>query len=125
MAITIPAAELEKMEDLTMPAWAAAVLLNDIFSWEKERDAVSRCGKKGVINAVSVLMSEHHIGEKEAIAKLRDITKTYVKEYVEIFEREKNNHTLSTELRRYMEAMLYSLSGNTVWSLSCPRYHSE
>lgn len=123
MAITIPPAALEKMEELMMPAWAAAALQNDIFSWEKERDAARRYGKREVVNAVFVLMGEHSIGEQEALAKLRDITKAYVKEYVEIVEREIGNETLSTELRRYMQAILYSLSGNVVWALSCPRYN--
>lgn len=125
MAITIPPAELEKMEELMMPAWAAAALQNDIFSWEKERDAALRYGKKEVVNAVFVLMGEHSIGEQEALVKLRDITKAYVKEYVEIVKREIENEVLSTELRRYMEAILYSLSGNVVWAISCPRYNPE
>lgn len=123
MAITIPPAEIDKMEELMMPAWAAAALQNDIFSWEKERDAAQWYGKKEVVNAVFVLMGEHSIGEQEALAKLRKITMAYVDEYVEIVEREMESQTLSKELLRYMEAILYSLSGNAVWSISCPRYN--
>lgn len=124
MAITIPPHEMTKMEELMGPAWAAAALQNDIFSWSKERDAAKKYGKKEVVNAVWVLMGEYSIEEEEAMEKLRGITKAYVKDYVEIAEREIKNESLSIDLRRYLDAILYSLSGNAVWSIVCPRYHS-
>lgn len=35
------------------------------------------------------------------------------------------DESLSLDLRRYVHAMQYSLSGNVAWSLACPRYHAE
>lgn len=106
-----------------MPAWAAAALQNDIFSWDKERDAAKKYGHKEIVNAVWVLMGEHSISEEEAMSKLRDITKGYVADYVEITNRELGNEELSVDLRRYLQAVLWSLSGNAVWSITCPRYN--
>lgn len=123
MAITIPDHEMETCERLMMPAWAAAALQNDIFSWEKERDAAKQNGSKEIVNAVWVLMGEHSIGEEEAMLKLRAITKAYVADYVQITEKELHNEELSIDLRRYLEAILWSLSGNAVWSITCPRYN--
>ena len=124
MAITIPPYEIQVCEKLLMPAWIAAALQNDIFSWPKERDAAQRHGHADVVNAVWVLMGEHEIGEAEAMALCRTKTKEYIAEYVEIFEKNRENPELSSDLRRYLEAILYSLSGNAVWSITCPRYHT-
>jgi hypothetical protein len=123
MAITIPAHELPTLDELLFPAWVALALQNDIFSWEKERDAAKACSQPDVVNAVWVLMGEHSINEKNALKLCRERTKDFVAEYVSIFESNKDNMSLSVDLRTFMEAILYTLSGNAVWSITCPRYH--
>lgn len=123
MAITIPQSEMELCEKLMTPAWAAAALQNDIFSWEKERDAAQKSGKREIVNAVWVLMGEFSISEHDALEKLRIITKGYVRDYVAIANIQVKNENLSSDLRRYLQAILWSLSGNIVWSIQCPRYN--
>lgn len=53
------------------------------------------------------------------------VIKENVTEYQHICQVNKDNTGLSLDLRRYMEAMQYSLSGNAVWSFICPRYHPK
>ena len=125
MAITIAEHELKLCEKLLLPAWIAAALQNDIFSWPKERDAARRHGQRNVVNAIWVLMREHEIGEAEAMEMCKNKTKQYVAEYVETVKLNRDNDHFSRDLRRYLEAILYSLSGNAVWSITCPRYHPE
>lgn len=124
MAITIPNYEMEICEKLMMLAWAAAVLQNDIFSWPKECDAAKINSRKQIVNVVSVLMGEHSIDGHQAMEKLRIITKGYVSDYLAIVAQEIGSEELFTDLRVHLEAMLWCLSGNAVWSITCPRYNS-
>lgn len=123
MAITIPVEEMEQCKQLMRPAWIVSGLQNDLLSWEKELESAKRRGLKNVVNAIWVLMKERSISVDEAKTVCRSIIRENVSKHLKILEENRTNEDLSTELRRYMEAMQYSLSGNAVWGLICPRYH--
>ena len=123
MGITIPLEETETCKQLMRPAWIVAGLQNDLFSWNKEYESATQLGHKNIMNAIWVLMKEHSIDVEEAKIICRKIIKDNVSKYLDIVKSNKNNTSLSLDLRLYMEAMQYSLSGNAVWSLICPRYH--
>ncbi|KAI9891309.1 MAG: hypothetical protein M1814_002822 [Vezdaea aestivalis] len=125
MAITIPEDEIDLCRRLMRPAWVTAGLTNDLYSWEKEYEASLKNGQPDVVNAVWVLMGEHNLTIDEAKDLCREKIKESVAEYVQLVKDNKDNPELSEDLRRYLEAMLYSLSGNVVWSLRCPRYHER
>lgn len=125
MAITIPEEEMESCRELMRYAWIAAGLTNDLFSWQKEYDASRRNGQPDVVNAIWVLMGEHSISVDEAKELCRSKIKDCVAKYRTVVEDTKKRTDLSLDLRKYVEAMQYSLSGNVVWSLLCPRYHAE
>jgi hypothetical protein len=126
MAISIPQTELDTWNDRLMhPAWIALGLQNDIYSWPKERDDAKLHGRDFVVNGVWVLMCEQGISENEALESLRTETKKYVAKYVQTVNEYRDNRELSAEFRKYMEAMMYTVSGNAVWSIGCPRYHPE
>ena len=125
MAITIPEHETDLCKQLVGPAFAAISLTNDLFSWEKERDAAERDGYPHVVNAIWVLMREHSITELEARQLCREEIKKFVDKSVRVSEDASRNGDISLDLRKYVEAIQYSLSGNLVWSIYCPRYHSE
>lgn len=125
MALTIPDGEMDLCKQLAWPGFAAISLTNDLYSWEKERDAAKRDGAPHVVNAIWVLMREVSTTELEAKSLCRTKIKEYVAQYVRIVERTKNNMDLSRDLRAYIEAIQYSLSGNLVWSIYCPRYQQE
>lgn len=125
MGLTIPDEEMGLCKELARPAWAALALTNDLYSWEKERDTAARIGDPHVVNAIWVLMREYSITESEAQELCRQKIKECVSESVRIVDRTKKNLDLSLDLRVYIEAILYSISGNLVWSIYCPRYHPE
>jgi len=125
MGITIPNEESELCAQLMRPAWIAAGLTNDLFSWEKECEAARRNGLSYVVNAIWVLKGEHSITTDEAKALCREKIKVAIADYLQVIKRTCNNLKVSLDLRKYIEAMQYSLSGNVVWSLQCPRYHPE
>ncbi|KAL8857847.1 MAG: hypothetical protein Q9178_005603 [Gyalolechia marmorata] len=124
LAITIPEAEDEICKRLVGPAFAVLCLTNDLFSWEKEHQSAFQRGSDSVPNAIWVLMREHSIGVEEAKGMCRRVIKQKVSEYLDIVEQNRGNTNLSPDLRRYLDAMQYTLSGNAVWSLDSPRYKS-
>jgi hypothetical protein len=125
MGLTIPEEEMGLCRQLGRPAWEALALTNDLYSWEKERDDSLKRGQLQVINAIWVLMQEHLVSETEAKELCKRRIKTSVSKAVQAVERTKNNASLSQDLRTYTEAIMYSISGNLVWSIYCPRYHSK
>lgn len=125
MGITISEQEMPVCEQLCRSAWVTASLTNDLFSWPKEREAAIKAGQADVVNAIWVIMGEHKISEDDAKALCRKKIKENVAEYVHVVEKNKMRTDLSLDLRKYIESLQYSLSGNVVWSLRCPRYHPE
>ena len=125
MALTIPDTEMDLCKKLGFPAWSALALTNDLYSWEKEQGEAKKMGALHVVNAIWVLMGEHSITEAEARVRCRRKIKECVAETLRVVEDTKANLELSRDLRIYLEAILYSVSGNLVWSIYCPRYHPE
>lgn len=109
--------------ELVLPAVIAASLTNDLFSYEKEYEAAQAAGHPDVVNALWVLMSEHKISLEEAKAMCRIRIKKEVAQYVHIVRKTQSRGDLSSDAKRYIGLMQYSVSGNVVWSLQCPRYH--
>ncbi|TAQ86123.1 hypothetical protein B7494_g5555 [Chlorociboria aeruginascens] len=116
MALTIPDEELGICRKLVMPAFAVLSLTNDLFSWEKELKAAKQSGLSHVINAIWVIMQESSVAEEEA----KRICEAQIKEYVvmalEAVQTSKNDPNISKDVKTYVEATLYSCSGNLVWS---------
>jgi fusicocca-2,10(14)-diene synthase/ophiobolin F synthase len=106
-------------------AWIAVGLQNDIWSWPKERDAARLHGKDHVVNAIWVLMQEHQTDVDGAMQICRKLIVDHVAKYLDVIEANKNDESISLDLRKYLDVMLYSISGNVVWSLECPRYNPD
>lgn len=123
MAITVPPEEIEVCMDLARPGYIVLGLVNDLFSWRKERADAKRLGQGYVFNAIWVLMMEHGVDEDTAKKYcIREIQK-YAAEFEVIVERTRVNVSYSRDLRVYIEAVMHSCRGNWAWSAHCPRYH--
>lgn len=123
MGITIPEEETELCRELMRPAWIAVGLQNDLYSWPKEKEVADRNGHTHVVNAIWVLMREHNLSVEDAEMLCRKMIKDWVTKYMQIVRKNKDNQRISMDLRKYIEAMQYSISGNVAWSLACPRYN--
>lgn len=123
MALTISDEEIDRHSQLLHPAWLSCGMVNDLYSWPKEREAAVRSRSEHVNNSIWVLMREHDIDEGEAISRLRALIKDCFSQHLRITESCKDRADLSPDLRRFMEAMSYSMVANVVWSGSCPRYN--
>ena len=76
-----------------------------------------------VVNVISVLMEGHSVSEEEAKAICREKIKATIFDFRKMVKDTNERTDVSVELKKYLEALLYSLSGNLVWSLEFPRYH--
>lgn len=125
MALTIPAEEKDTVFNLTRPVWAAAALTNDVQSWEKEERLFRKDDAKDMNNGVWILMREYSIGVEEAKRRILEKVKEHVAEYVKILSTIHSRHDLSFDSRVFVEAMQYMVSGNLMWGISTPRYHTD
>ena len=125
MALTIPQHESKLCKQLDWPAWAAVTVSNDLVSWEKERDRAKRSNEPLVMSSVSFLMRQRSLTEAEAKKICRSKIQEYVTKYLQNVESAKRDPHVSSELRTYLEAVTYSISGNLVWSFYSPRYQPE
>lgn len=57
-------------------------------------------------------MRERSIIEQEAKRVCRDEIKQYVSDFLKIVTETKTNRSISENLKKYVEAIMYSLSGN-------------
>lgn len=117
-AITIPEDEVDKTRELLTPALITASLTNDLFSFEKERDDTN------VQNAVLVIMREHDCSEEDARQICKERIRVEVAKYVRVVKDTRTRTDLSDDVKRYIEVMQYTLSGNVAWSTQCPRYNA-
>ncbi|KAI1267820.1 fusicoccadiene synthase [Xylariaceae sp. FL1019] len=133
MALTIPDHEYDTCMEMARdgvqlaniiqcPSYAALGLTNDLFSWEKERHDAKVAGLDYVFNVIWVLMKEKGVREADAKKLCRSEIKSYVSSFKKTVADAKNDETLSKDLKVYLEAVLYSIVGNLVWSIHCPRY---
>ncbi|KAJ5808864.1 geranylgeranyl diphosphate synthase [Penicillium riverlandense] len=123
MGISIPEEELDMCHDLANTAYLNLGLTNDLYSWQKEYETAVAMGRDYVANIIGVLMEERKISEEEAKEVCREKIKVTIVDFRKIVEDTKAREDVSLDTKRYLEALLYSLSGNLVWSIDCPRYH--
>lgn len=106
---------------LAHPAYEAISLVNDIYSWPKERVDAATIGQDYVFNAVWVIMRERHCDEASALCICRNMTLQLLRKYEHIVDNSQDLG-LSLQSRQYLEAVRQSYVGNLVWSIYCPRY---
>ncbi|KAI1298387.1 fusicoccadiene synthase [Xylaria venustula] len=124
MALTIPDDEYEMCMEMARPGYAALGLTNDLFSWEKEKHDAMEVGLDYVFNAIWVIMKERSASEEDAKQICCSEIMKHVSRFKRTVEDTRNNPCLSLDLKAYLEAVLYSISGNLVWSIYCPRYRA-
>jgi hypothetical protein len=123
MGISIPEEELDMCHELANTAYLNLGLTNDLYSWQKEYETAVAMGRDYVANIIGVLMEERKISEEEAKEVCREKIKVTIIDFRKIVDDTMAREDVSLDTKRYLEGLLYSLSGNLVWSIDCPRYH--
>lgn len=113
------------MADLLQKAGRGAIMMNDLFSFNKEFDEHFKA--KTLYkqqNVLAILMREYGYSEEEArnIAKkeMLDAEKGLMQEY-KAWERRYSDQSL--ELRKYLVLSILMCGGTAYWSSHAPRYH--
>ena len=106
---------------LARPGYEAISLVNDIYSWPKEKAEAKAAGQNYVFNAIWVVMEEQRCDEGVALRICRENTQQLIEQF------DVNLHTgpdlnLSMPSQQYLAAVMQSYVGNLVWSIYCPRY---
>ncbi|KAK0639609.1 isoprenoid synthase domain-containing protein [Cercophora newfieldiana] len=122
MGITLSESELDVCYSLCHPMWLSCGLINDLYSWPKERDAAAAQRVGHVNNAVWVLMKEQSVDEAQALVLLRDKIRQCFVDYRAVLLQHGGRLDFSSELRRLLHALSFSMIGHLVWSRTAPRY---
>ncbi|GAB1317175.1 hypothetical protein MFIFM68171_07385 [Madurella fahalii] len=127
MGLVIPEHEHPILLDLARPAWISIALTNDLFSWGKECRFADqqRIPHDQLFSSIPILMRQNSVGVEEAKENLRGEIRKYVTRYVKVVEENKDRTDFSPDLCRYLEALMYGISGNLAYSIDCPRYNLE
>jgi hypothetical protein len=125
LALSIPSSDIPFATSATSTAFAVISLTNDLFSWERERDAAKRDGMPHVVNAIWVIMGQHSVSEEAAKKICHDKIVELVEEYKQTVVRVRNDDSVHEDLKKYVELIQCNVSGNLAWSLSCPRYNPQ
>lgn len=123
MGIRIPEEELEMCHKLANTAYLNLGLTNDLYSWQKEYETAVAMDRDYIANVIGVLMEERKVSEEVAKEICREKIKVTIVDFRKIVADTKARDDVSLDTKRYLEGLLYSLSGNLVWSIDCPRYH--
>ncbi|BCS13148.1 hypothetical protein AKAW_10914 [Aspergillus luchuensis IFO 4308] len=128
MQLDIKPEQMDSLKQVFFLMEKAIIFTNDYWSWPKEA-ANSRRGSKRVMNAVLVVMRELQIDDCEDARKIvKEKAIGYEKELLrlrnQLFSPE-YQPPLTSDMRSYVDAHLWMVSGNNLWSSTCPRYHSQ
>lgn len=126
LGMTLTPEEDEKLEDVVYNFYAALGLANDYFSFEREYDEFQHSDATTLTNAVWLYMNWQNVGVETAKNMVREATMTYEKNFLSLCQRFKASQPpVSSKINEYLTSLQHLLSGNVVWSISCPRYHSK
>ncbi|KAK3296682.1 isoprenoid synthase domain-containing protein [Chaetomium fimeti] len=122
--LEIPVDQQQTCLELSAPLWLQFALANDYHSWEREQKVATDCGHTSVTNAIWVLMNKHSMSCDEAKEVCRAKASQYAAEYVHVVETSKIKDDLCDDAKRLLEVFKFLISGNIIWGLQCPRYHT-
>jgi hypothetical protein len=125
MGLTLTAPERALLSTLCRPAWIALGLTNDLYSIDKETEAAREMGESHVSNALWVMMRQHALSADKAKALCRRQIRDCVAQYVETVRATNARTDVSHDLKVFVEAIQYVLSGNLVWTRGAPRYNPD
>ena len=124
LSLDLSQQDIEMVDDITFPAGKALVLVNDVFSYDKEVCQLESADTS-FNNGVAFIMKERNIGVAEAKKViLEEEIPAYEQEFLERFRSYvvDNDPRKSAHMTKYLEAVAYMISGNWYWSAYADRY---
>lgn len=81
-----------------------------------------RGGLGYIVNAVTILMRIERITVEAAHEKVKTLAQQYEREAVAHRNRFLTDPTLPENVKRYVQAVYWTVGGASLWSSTCPRY---
>jgi hypothetical protein len=104
-------------------AYAELALVNDLFSWEKEKTAYIKSGETiPVVNAVQIVMTSKMLTESAAKEVVRSELTVHEERFCQLRDQYKTTSNPSRSILSILELLEHAMAGNYVWSIRCPRY---
>ncbi|KAK4171121.1 isoprenoid synthase domain-containing protein [Triangularia setosa] len=130
MGLGLPQQDKALLDEMTRPCFASLALANDYFSFDREYTEFYYKEEKEegrLINAVWLCMKWHGVGVEVAKGLVREACNGYEREFLRRCEGFLGDEKTKDKekWRMYFKGLQHQVSGNVVWSLRCPRYHSN
>ncbi|KAK4184546.1 isoprenoid synthase domain-containing protein [Podospora australis] len=123
--ITLSDEEHQVLNEVSLEISKAMVLINDVFSWEKERQDADKNGEdvSAITNVVPIIMRQHSISADGAKIVSQTLCREYSQRFLKTMSQAREQQKYSSELQRCIEDQQYLQSGNMIWSIDCTRYN--
>ncbi|XP_037049366.1 uncharacterized protein LOC119083687 [Bradysia coprophila] len=99
------------------------VLINDVYSFEKEFLDQDKDMTKMVWNIVGFHVLKYNCSIEEAFGRSLDVIREYQSEYKELADSLINDHSLGAECKKFVDCVTAVNAGNFAVSLRCNRYN--
>jgi len=120
MNIHLTDQESKAVEEFQWTLGGILALTNDYFSWNKE----SLQSTDRIRNAVPLLMRQYSLPKEQAKLLLKGMIVEEEEKAKRLRLALERSDTLSSDLKRYIEALELYSGGNCYWSATCPRYNT-
>ncbi|KAF9257579.1 terpenoid synthase [Marasmius fiardii PR-910] len=112
-------ADSDLLHDFKYSVGVIAGLVNDYFSWEREKRQQQESDR--IRNGVAVLMKHRNLSDQEAKAAVKEMI---VEEELKIrMMTEECQLEMSDAMRRYLKGLEMFAGGYSFWCATCPRYN--
>ncbi|KJZ74710.1 hypothetical protein HIM_05827 [Hirsutella minnesotensis 3608] len=122
MELRISPEERESAVKFQQLAVASIALCNDWWSWPKEISA-HIAGTSRLINGVYILMKQHNLPAHKARAMLKEWVLESERKLMRMRDVLLSGENVSLDMRKYVQAHMWVVSGHSLWESTCPRYH--
>lgn len=126
MKLRLEQQDLDSIKDIEDNCSRHISVVNDIYSWEKELKASQVGHEEGaaLCSAVSVLSAETTLNIPATKRVLWVMCREWECLHKQlVMNRLTSGQSCSYDLKRFMKALEFQMSGNEVWSSMTPRYH--
>ncbi|KAL4891304.1 isoprenoid synthase domain-containing protein [Aspergillus ambiguus] len=124
--LTLTGEEEQLVTPLTQLIMNVLTLHNDYFSWDKENEFYNSSEEKlPMSNAVTLYMKWYSMSVEDAKDAIRAVAVQKEQEYLQKKEKFLGEQPVSPAIMRWLNIMEHMVSGNLLWSLTCPRYHRK
>ncbi|KAI1771877.1 isoprenoid synthase domain-containing protein [Hypoxylon cercidicola] len=123
MDFSLDANEEEKTSAITSAAYDAWVLVNDYFSWEKERNNQQASGGNGMIaNSIFLFMKWYSVDADEGKKMLRKEILAREDKYCKAKDDFLASGDVTVKTTQWLELLDLVTAGNFAWSMTTARY---